>query len=339
MATHAIDGINVQVHHYPPPETSAVIRRLGMEKVSWQVDGGLGVEALGRAAQAIDEGVCEMALVCKVMNTIAPVRTPLIDPSTGRVSGPEQFDAPYGLGYAMQRVGLTARRWMHRYGITAEQVGWVAITQRENAMRNPHAFLRTPLTMDEYLSSRWIADPVHLLDCDYPVNGARAYLLARGDIARDLRHPPVFVRSWATSPGRVQFDLLSEELDGPSGFVETLYRDAGLAPRDMNVWMMYDGFSFWVMQWMEKLGLVPLGESGAYVEGGNRIRFDGETPVNTHGGQLSEGRLHGSGQIFEAVQQLRGNAGARQARRADYAIVSSAVPNEGAAAIFGKDVI
>jgi acetyl-CoA acetyltransferase len=333
-----LDGINIQVHHYPPPDTGEIVAGLGMHEVRWAEDGGIGVTAIARAADAVAGGTCDRVVVCKIMNTVAPVLTPLIDPDTGRVGGRAQFDVPYGLGYTMQGIGLTTRRWMHRYKITSEQVGWLCTTQREHARLNPHAVLHDPLTLDEYLASRWIADPVRLLDCDYPVNGAYAYVMTRVDAARDLRHPPVLFLSWAESPhDQMEYNNLPEELgDGPTGWLSEIYRDAGIGPDELDVWMLYDGFSFFAMQWMESLGLVPRGESGSYVEGGRRIGIDGEHPVNTHGGQLSEGRLHGAGHILEAVQQLRGNAGARQAGKADHAVVTTSFPNTGAAAILAR---
>jgi acetyl-CoA acetyltransferase len=333
-----IDGINIQVHHYPPPDTPAIARGLGMKEIRWREDGGIGVPSAARAAQALDAGLCDAVVVCKIMNTVAPVSTPPIGPESGAVAGPEQFEVPFGLGYTMQRIGLIARRWMNRYSITAEQVGWLCVTQREHAMLNPRAYFQTPLTIDDYLASRWIADPVRLLDCDFPVNGAYAYVMTRGDRARDLAQPPVYLLSWAESkdPHRISH-LLPEDLDeGPSRYLQPMYADAKVGPDDLDLWMLYDGFSFFALLWMENLGLVPRGEAARYVEGGTRIRFDGEHPLNTHGGQLSEGRVHNAGHILEAIQQIRGSGGPRQARKADYAVVTTALPNTGAAAILAR---
>jgi acetyl-CoA acetyltransferase len=332
-----IDGINVQVHHYPPPDTAEIVKGIGMKEVRWSREGGLGILPAGIAAEAIDSGKCSTVLVCKIMNTVAPVTVPQIDPDSGGVPGPGQFEVPYGLGYSMQRIGLRARRYMHRYGITPEQVGWVCITERNHALLNPWAYHKQPLTMDDYLSSRWIAEPVRLLDCDMPVNGAFAFLMARDDIARSLRWPPVYLKAWAPSPTNTPDHLQPEILEGMSPLAETLYRDAGLGPQDMDVWFMYDGFSFFALHWMENLGLVPRGEAGNYVDGGSRISIAGEHPLNPHGGQLSEGRLHGHGHILEAVQQLRGNAGPRQAKRANTAIISSVFPDTGAAGILALE--
>jgi acetyl-CoA acetyltransferase len=333
-----IDGINIQVHHWPPPDTDAIVRGLGAKQVRWREDGGFGVFSLASVASALDAKQCDVVAVCKIMNTDAPISAPALEGDAA--SGPWQFEVPYGLGYTMQRVGLIARRWMHRYGIRPEQVGWVPVIQREHALLNPHAYFKDPLTLDDYMSSRMISDPVRLHDCDYPVNGAFAYIASRGDRARALRRRPVYVNAWAESgfPYTELFApyLLAEDVGGPMPMAQTLYSDAGLSPADMDLWMLYDGFSYLALMWMENLGLVPRGEAAAYAEGGERIRYTGEHPLNTHGGQLSEGRLHGAGTILEAVQQLRGEAGARQAARAEVAIVSSGFPNIGAAAILSR---
>jgi len=116
-----VSGINIQVHHYPPPDTGAIVRELGITDVRWSVEGGLGVGALARAAQIVDAGICDAVVVCKIMNTIAPVNVPDIDPRPAG-SGHSPVRGPLRLGYTMQRVGFLKRRWMHRYGITDDQV-------------------------------------------------------------------------------------------------------------------------------------------------------------------------------------------------------------------------
>lgn len=331
-----IDGINVQSHHEPAPDAATVIRGLGMREARWNIQGGIGVGALGRAAQVVDAGTCRAIVVCKVMNTVATVNAPPIDPATRRVPGEMQFDVPYGLGYTMQRVGFLKRRWMVRNGISDEQVGWLCVVEREHALLNPVAIMKQPMTIEDYSRSRWIAEPIRLLDCDYPVNGAFAYLVARPDLIAGTA-PPVDLLGWA-GPGEGDMipHLRPEGGRGINHLGREVYADTGLSPADMDVWLLYDGFSFLAMQWMEELGLVPPGQSGAYVEGGEHIRYTGEHPLNTHGGQLSEGRLHAAGHILEAVRQLRGSAGQRQAHQADHAVVSSAYPFNGAVAILGR---
>lgn len=332
-----VDGINVQVHHYPLPDTKAIVQGLGLRDVRWNEDGGLGIGSLARAAQIVDAGTCRAILVCKIMNTVAPVHTPDIDPETGGVKGDGQFELPYGLGYTMQRVGFMMRRWMYRYGVTHEQIGWLCVVERQHALLNPNAVMKTSLTLEEYQRSRWIAEPLRLLDCDYPVNGAYAYLVARAELAVAAGTTPVHLIGWAGPNEADMKPHLGAELEsGMNPWARELYSSTGLRPADMDVWLLYDGFSFLALQWMERLGLVRPGEAGAYVEGGERILYTGEHPVNTHGGQLSEGRMHGAGHILEAVQQVRGTAGPRQAKVANHVVVSSALPSNGAMAVLGR---
>lgn len=332
-----LDGINIQVHHYPPPDTEAIVKELGMREVSWTVDGGLGVGSLARAAQVVDSGIAKAIVVCKVMNTVAPVDTPEIDPGSGAIGGWAQFEVPYGLGYSMQRVGFMKRRFMELHRVTDEQVGWLCVVERQHALLNPNAVMKKPLTIDDYLSSRWIAEPMHVLDCDYPVNGAYAYLVARPEMVQAAGTEPVDLIAWAgPGEGDRMPHLRPEATEGLNPLAQELYADSGLGPEDMDVWMLYDGFSFLNLMWMEELGLVPRGEVGAYVEGGERILYTGEHPVNTHGGQLSEGRMHAAGHIVEGFRQARGAAGERQARTAEHVIVSSAYPHNGAVAVFGR---
>ena len=315
-----IDGINVQVHHYPPPDTGTIVKKIGMREVNWSREGGLGIGPAGIAAQAIDSGECKAVLITKIMNTVAPV--------------------PFGLGYSMQRIGLTARRYMNRYGITEQQLAQVAIVQREHAQKNPWAFMQADMTMEDYLNARFISEPIRLFDCDIPVNGAFAFLMTTEEIAKTLKHAPVYLRGWSQSKiTGVQDHMLEEQTSGLHPLAEVLYQDTGLSPEQMDLWFLYDGFLHFVPMWMENLGLVPRGEAGNYLEGGDNIRLStGEHPLNTHGGQLSEGRLHGQGHVLEAVQQLRGTAGPRQTKtKANYAIISSVFPATGAAGILSLE--
>jgi acetyl-CoA acetyltransferase len=332
-----VDGINPQVHHYPAPDTADIVTGLGMKDVHWQREGGMGIEPCGIAAQAIEAGECDRVLIVKIMNTIAPVTTPQIDPDSGGVAGPTQFEVPYGLGYSMQRVGLNARAYMHRYGYTEEDLGWLPVVEREHALLNPWAVMKTPMTIDDYMAARYIAEPVRLFDCDMPVNGAFAILMTRDSIAKGLKHQPVYLKAWAASEVRTMDHMVPEPLEGITPLAEELYRDAGLGPKDMDVWFPYDGFSFFASMWMENLGLVGRGEAGDYIKGGDNIRIGAEHPVNSHGGQLSEGRLHGMGHLLEATQQLRGTAGPRQAKNHNTAIISSVFPYTGAAGILSLE--
>ena len=332
-----IDGINVQVHHYPPPDTGTIVRGIGMREVRWQKDGNRGIPSAATAAQAIEAGECNTVLVMKIMNTVAPVSTPQIDPATGQVKGRPQFEVPYGLGYTMQRTALYARRYMHRYAITPEQLGWIPVVQRDHALLNPWAVMKEPITLDEYLHSRIIAEPLRLFDCDMPVNGAFAFLMTREDIAKSLPHRPVYLKSWVGENLPTPDHLLPERTEGVWPLAAELFRDAGVGPEELDAWYMYDGFTFFVPIWLEDLGLIPRGEAGNYVQGGENIRIGGPTPLNTNGGQLSEGRLHGTGHVLEAIQQLRGTAGSRQIAGVENVIVATGQLGTGAVGILGVD--
>jgi acetyl-CoA acetyltransferase len=341
ISTSEIDGINIQPHHFPKdsmPNLKVILEGLGIREVTWTEPDGMGVTAMARAAEVLLSGRSQFVVVCKVMTTAASILTPIMDPESGSVAGGAQFEVPYGLGYSMQKFALVARRWMHRYGVTHDQIGWLPVIQREHASLNPRAALKGRISLEDYLGSRWVVDPLRLLDCDYPVNGAFGYLMCRAETARFLRKTPVHFMGWAASPrGFHEMLALPEELDeGPNYWAQSLFRECAIGPEEMDVWMLHDGFSTFPLLWMESLGLTPRGCAAAYVEGGHRIRFDGEHPTNTNGGNLSEGRMHGAGQILEAVQQLRGEAGSRQAHRAETAIVTTAWPDVGSAAILMK---
>jgi len=146
------------------------------------------------------------------------------------------------------------------------------------------------------------------------------------DRAKDLKHPPVYLKGWAGADNARSKGVPFDPWKGMSPTAKILYEDTGVSPDEIDLWFVYDGYSFLAFMWLENLGLVKPGEAGPYVEGGERIRFDGEHPLNTHGGNLSEGRSHGAGHILEVVRQMRGEAGERQVSKADHAILSSAFP-------------
>jgi acetyl-CoA acetyltransferase len=217
---------------------------------------------------------------------------------------------------------LHATRHMHEYGLTKEQLGWVAITQRGHAARNPGAVFTEPLTMDEYLAARPISTPLSLFDCDVPVDGSVAVVVSAAETASGLRRP-VRLESMG---GALRHRPLWDQWDDLTTMAahdaaEQLWSRTDLRPADLDVAQVYDGFSIFVPMWLEALGVCRPGEGGPFVDGGKRIGLGGELPVNTWGGQLSGGRLHGYGFVAEAVRQLRGEAGAGQVDAAEVCAV------------------
>ena len=332
---HQVSGINVQSHHTPGPDVAAAARAIGLKKITWAPEGGIGVPGLSAAAQAVASARTAAALVCKVMNTSAALNVPSINPVTRRVPGRDQYEVPYGIGYTVQRAALVHRRWVASRGVTTEQLGRMCVVQRAHALMNENAVFRTPLTLDDYLSSRVICDPIRLFDCDYPVNGAYAYLVTSdSSLARQSR--TVTVGGWTSGKADDMPHIRPEGEPGIRPDIAALYAELGIRPRDLSALMLYDGFSFLAAQWIERLGIVQPSAIGEYIGDSSNIRWNGTTPLNTHGGQLSEGRMHAAGHLLEAVRQLRGEAGARQVCGAERIAVTTAFPSTGAVAILER---
>ena len=220
-------------------------------------------------------------------------------------------------------LALHARRHMHLYGTTKEQLGWLAVNSRRNAALNPRAAYRDPLSMEDYLSARMISDPFGLFDCDVPVDGSVAFVVSTSDAAGDCDHP-VRVEACGGSEGLGGWDQRSDypKMASAEAAAE-MWSRTDLTPGDVDLAELYDGFTFLTLAWLEALGLCGDGEAGPFVEGASRIALDGELPLNTYGGQLSAGRMHGNWVLHEACLQLRGQAGERQVDRRDVAAVSN----------------
>ena len=238
-----------------------------------------------------------------------------------RVSGDIQWRFPFGATSAANWIGMNASAHFHKYGTTRETLGWIALNARANAGLNPAAIYRDPLTMDDYLNARMITTPFGLYDCDVPADGSVAIIVSRKDLAADLRHAPVLVDAVGTQiTERISWDqgVIEHEplVTGPAAH---LWTRTALRPSDVDVAELYDGFSFNCLSWIEALGFCGFGEAKDFLDGGKNIALDGELPLNTHGGQLSAGRLHGYGFLHEAIVQLRGDGGERQVAGAEVA--------------------
>lgn len=225
---------------------------------------------------------------------------------------------------AVNWVAMHARRHMHLYGTTREQMGWVAVSGRRHASRNPRAIYRDPFTIEDYLAARMISDPLGLLDCDVPVDGACAFVVSVPAHAAGCPRPAVRVEAAARVGGPGGWTRRSDYPRMASAdAANELWRRTDLTPGDLDVAQLYDGFSFLTLTWLEALGICAPGESGAFVEGGERISVGGQLPLNTYGGQLSAGRLHGHWVLHEACTQLRGDGGQRQVPGAEVAVIST----------------
>ena len=276
------------------------------------------------AMLAVAAGLCRHVLCFRTVweATFAALR---LGGGGGRVSGQRQWTAPFGAMSAANWIAMCASQYLHRYGATRELFGWVALNGRANAARNPAAIYRDPMTMDDYLSARRISSPFGLYDCDVPCDGSIAVVVSDASVAGDSPKPAVRVEAVGTQIlERVSWDqgTITHEPQ-VLGQSTHLWTRTSLRPQDVDVALVYDGFTFNAISWLESLGFCGFGEAQDWLEGGRRIALDGELPVNPHGGQLSEGRTHGFGFIYEAVAQLRHDAGERQVASARTAVVTT----------------
>jgi acetyl-CoA acetyltransferase/uncharacterized OB-fold protein len=286
--------------------------------------------AVVAAMQAVANGLCRHVLVFRTVWEATFARLGIGAGATGfaggRVSGPlQEWRAPFGAMSASNWIGMNANQYFHRYGATRELLGWIALNGRANAALNPAAIYRDPMTMDDYMSARPITSPFGLYDCDVPCDGSIAVVVSAVDTAADLPHPAVGIEAVGTQIiERASWDqdtvTHEPQVLGQSAH---LWTRTDLRPADVDLALVYDGFTFNAISWLEGLGFCGIGEARDWLDGGKRIALDGDLPVNPHGGQLSEGRTHGFGFLYEAVTQLRGDAGDRQVRDAETAVVTS----------------
>jgi acetyl-CoA acetyltransferase len=213
---------------------------------------------------------------------------------------------------------------MYLYGTTKEQLGHLAINSRRYAALNPLAAYRDPITMEDYLTARPISEPFGLLDCDVPIDGSIAVVVSTAEYASDAPNPAVRIEALGRAP---LFGGWDRRPDYPKmASIEAaadMWSRTELKPADVDLAELYDGFTFLTLAWLEALGFCGDGESGPFVDGGSRIALGGELPLNTYGGQLSAGRMHGYWVLHEACLQLRRQAGPRQVNGAEVAVVSN----------------
>lgn len=290
--------------------------------LNWYAGGPEGPGQLAsviNAAMAVATGqarhvVCFRTLTEASSQTRA-VRASVLQPNAeNRCDETWQWHLPFNALSAANWSAMFAQRHMHEYGTTREQLAQIALNARRHAGLNPDAIYREPLTLDDYLNARMISTPLCLYDCDVPIDGACAVIVSRLEDARRLRKAPLRIEAMSGAlHGRNswdQFDDLTSMAARDASAV--MWSRTDLKPTDVDVAQLYDGFSIHTMIWLEAMGFCGKGESGQFVEGGKRIGIDGELPLNTGGGQLSAGRLHGFGLLREGCIQLWREAGARQ---------------------------
>jgi acetyl-CoA acetyltransferase len=277
------------------------------------------VTMLSMACAGIAAGLFNVAL-CVAGAPDATFRRRL--QGVGMHRGGEEWEHPSGSFGAPPKFAEVAQRHMRRYGTTSEQLAEIAVSTRYHASLNDNAYKRDLIDVNDVLESRWIAEPLHMLDCAMPIDGAGAFIVARSDRARDLRHPPAFVlglgghvthRFPSATPADQEFPVAES--------ARQAFTMAQLRPADIDVAELYDCFTITTLVQLENVGFCEPGEGGAFV-GDGRIRIGGALPVNTHGGLLSQGHVDGMLHILEGVRQIRGQAGAHQVPDCRVALVT-----------------
>ncbi|MBI3743183.1 MAG: thiolase family protein [Chloroflexi bacterium] len=277
--------------------------------------------AAGLAAQAINAGLCRRVLVWHGLTWGSQNQNPgdLHDASPNK----HDFETPYGWFGQPAHLAMLARRHMHEYGTTEAQFGAVAVAHRKHAILHGNAVMTKPITLEDHLSSRYIAEPLHLLDCCVINDGAAAYLVTSAEEAKTLRQTPVYVMGFGYAAGR-----RTQYWAQDPNFLQTsavdaaprAYAMAGIGQKDADFFQTYDGFTFMVLQTIEDHGFCKKGEGGSFVENG-RIEVGGELPVDTSGGMLSQAYLQGMNHICDSVRQLRGQAGKAQVKNAEIGVI------------------
>ena len=280
------------------------------------------------AMLAVASGLCRHVLCFRTVwqaSHDAMSRSGAWKPSTGRATGMMEWRAPFGAMSAAQWIACNASNYMHRYGVGREALGAIAVNGRANAMRNPEALYREPMTLDDYFDARMVTTPFGLYDCDVPCDGAVAVIVSAVETVPDRPKPAVLVEAVGTQIlERLSWDQDTlTHMPQALGPAAHLWTRTSLRPDDVDVAQLYDGFTFNALSWLEALGFCELGGATDFLDGGRTIALDGRLPLNTSGGQLSAGRLHGYGFVREAVLQLRGEAIGRQVADARVAVVSA----------------
>ncbi|NGP08673.1 thiolase family protein [Rhodococcus sp. 14C212] len=291
------------------------------------VFGPSGLASVMEAAMAVESGACEVAMAIRCI-TRKTGHVGALSTDDAPAPGTYQYLAPFGWGNVITGMALRKQRRMAEFGGGGEEYALVALNARKWASQNERAVLREEITSEQYWSARPVADPLLVLDCDYPVNGAVVTIITTAERAADLRQRPVYIDSYTYASGR--------NPDAPWAFGEDflytstracadrLWSRTSLTREDVDVAQIYDGFTHITVSWIEALGFCGIGEFASWADGGKTIGPGGALPMNTSGGHLAEGRVHGIQFVTEAVLQLRGECGVRQVQDANVSVVTNA---------------
>ncbi|MFZ3566726.1 lipid-transfer protein [Streptomyces sp. BH097] len=321
-----------------------VARNTGMGELTFfsriGYGGGAGCATVQQAAMAVATGAAEVVVCYRAFNERSGERYGLGQADRAMDTGADRaaysWMTPFGLNTPAQWVAMFARRYAHEYGATSEDFGRVAVVDRKHAANNPAAWFHgRPITLADHQASRWIAEPLRLLDCCQETDGGQALVIVSAERARDLPHPPAVILGAAQGSGADQHMMTSYYRERISGIPEMglvgrqLYARSGLAPEDIDAAILYDHFTPLVLPQLEELGFCGVGEAKDFIADGH-LELGGRLPSNTHGGQLGEAYLHGMNGIAEAVRLVRGTS-VNQPQQVEHVLVTAGtgVPTSG----------
>jgi acetyl-CoA acetyltransferase len=322
----------------------ALARELGIPELTFfsrvHYGGGAAAATVQQAAMAVSSGIADVVVAYRAFNERSGMRFGRVSSAAAQQvnsSGVDNaFHYPMGIATPAATVAMVAQRYLHEYGATSADFGKIAVLDRAHAATNPKAWFHgRPITLEEHQSSRWVAEPLHLLDCCQESDGGVALVVTSLERARDLRQRPVTVAAAAQGSGPDQYVMNSYYRNDLAALPEMgvvgrqLWAQSGLGPAAVDVAVLNDHFTPYVLMQLEELGFCGRGEAKDFIAG-DTLTLGGKLPLNPHGGQLGEAYIHGMNGIAEAVRQLRGTA-ANQVAGAGTAVVTAGtgVPTSG----------
>ena len=301
----------------------AVARAVGIPELTYfsriHYGGGAACSTVQQAAMAVATGVADVVVAYRAFNERSGLRFGQVNSAVANQensSGTDNaFSYPHGLSTPAAFVAMVAQRYLHEFGATSKDFGRIAVVDRKHAATNPEAFFYgKPITLADHQQSRYIAEPLHLLDCCQESDGGVAIVVVSAERARDLPNPPAVISAAASGSGVDQFIMTSYYRDELAALPEMglvgrqLWEQSGLRPDDMDAAILYDHFTPYTLLQLEELGFCGRGEAKDFVREPGALEVGGRLPLNTHGGQLGEAYIHGMNGIAEAVRQLRGTS-------------------------------
>ncbi len=312
------------IQGYDTVDDTHIQHILPLNNIKWSINSTnrMAVTSLIEAVNALGSGAVNYVMVFRALHHPAGERYNQSRP--GGTGGASQWDRPYGGGVANQRQAMNYMRYLEKFGAKREEMAATVLNDNRNAQLNEYAVWNgRVITFEDYMNSRIISWPMCIFDNDMPVDEAGAVIMTTEDRAKDTPHPGGYIAGYAVTPSSIArpnlFQTLEENYEVGYLMAKNLYESSGFSPQDVDLIHVYNGYSPMVWNWLEVFGFCPEGEAHNWVQGGT-IALEGPHPLNTAGGNLGEGRLHGWSHIRETAQQMMGVAGPRQLQKCDVAL-------------------